>query len=48
MAIGNGQTGKQMPVGGVYTYGSSKGKPESQGSIKYGDDLRNGTSKKGK
>lgn len=44
----NGQGSKQMPVGGNYSYGNATGKPASQGSVKYGDDLRNGSAKKGK
>lgn len=48
MAVGLNQGGKKMPVGGSFSYGSSTGKPASQGSIKYGEDLRNGSKKKGK
>lgn len=34
-------TPKQMPVGGNFTVKNNPtGKPASQGSIKYGDDLR--------
>lgn len=34
---------KQMPVGGVFTINNNPtGKPASQGSIKYGEDLRTG------
>lgn len=34
---------KQMPVGGVFQVKNNPtGKPASQGSIKYGDDLRAG------
>jgi hypothetical protein len=36
----NGQTKKQMPVGGVYQYGNAAGKPASQGKIQTGEDLR--------
>ena len=36
----NGQTGKKMPVSGVYQYGSAEGKPASQGKIQTGEDLR--------
>lgn len=36
----NGQTGKAMPVGGVFQYGQATGKPESQGKQQQGEDLR--------
>lgn len=48
MGIENKGT-KQMPTSGSYSYGNATGKPASQGSIKYGEDLRAGNSnKKGK
>lgn len=40
--MANNQDKKQMPVGGNFTYGGSTGKPASQSSIKYGEDLRTG------
>jgi hypothetical protein len=39
---GQQTTTKQMPVSGTQNYGSAIGKPAETGSIKYGEDLRNG------
>ncbi|MDP4117673.1 MAG: hypothetical protein Q8873_00570 [Bacillota bacterium] len=35
-----------MPLGGVIKIGNTQSKPASTSSIKYGDDLRNGSTKK--
>jgi len=47
MGQGNGNTSnsKQMPVGNNVSYGNATGKPESQGKIIYGTDLRSGQGK---
>ncbi len=36
---------KQMPIKGVYSYGTPTGQPQSTSKIKYGSDLRDGKKK---
>lgn len=39
---------KQMPVKGVYIYGTPTGQPKSTSVIRYGSDLRDGGGKRKK
>lgn len=39
------ETKKPMPLGGVLKIGTTQSKPASNSSVKYGEDLRNGSKK---